>query len=72
VRVPFHDTAGARPDDRDRRIELARQALDDLTDRLRLTTVDDDPGFLALAAVAVGVQRSLTALDDERQETSSA
>jgi uncharacterized membrane protein YgaE (UPF0421/DUF939 family) len=71
VRVPFHDTAGVRPDDRDRRIELAQQALGNLTDRLRLTTVDDDPGFLTLAAVAVGVQRSLTALDDERQEASS-
>ena len=47
-----------------------RMALDNLTERLRRTTMDDDPGFLALAAVAVGVQRALLALDAEPREPS--
>ncbi|TQN38147.1 uncharacterized membrane protein YgaE (UPF0421/DUF939 family) [Blastococcus colisei] len=70
VRTPDHDVDAARPDDRDHRIDLAQHALDNLTDRLRRTTVDDDPGFLALAAVAVGVQRALLALDAERRKAS--
>lgn len=71
VRTPYHDDADtSRPDERDNRIELAQHALDNLTDRLRRTTVDDDPGFLALAAVAVGVQRALLALDAEPREQS--
>jgi uncharacterized membrane protein YgaE (UPF0421/DUF939 family) len=72
VRTPFHDTDGERPDERDHRIDLAQHALDNLTERLRRTSVDDDPGFLALAAVAVGVQRALLALDAARREPSSA
>jgi hypothetical protein len=71
VRTPYHD-GDERPDDRDSRIDVARQALDNLTERLRRTTVDDDPGFLALAAVAVGVQRALLALDAEPREPSPA
>jgi uncharacterized membrane protein YgaE (UPF0421/DUF939 family) len=66
VRTPFHAVSGAGPDDRDRRIQVAANALADLIDRLRLTTLDDDPGFLDLAAVAVGLQRCLLALDEER------
>jgi len=72
VRTPFHAADEARPDARDHCIEGAQHALDNLTDRLRRTSVDDDPGFLALAAVAVGVQRALIALDAERREPSSA
>ncbi|MGY1783083.1 hypothetical protein [Geodermatophilus sp. SYSU D01036] len=72
VRTPFHTADGARPDARDHRIEVAQHALDNLTGRLARTSVDDDPGFLALAAVAVGVQRALIALDAECHEPSSA
>lgn len=68
VRTPEHALDGPRPDERDRRIQVAGDALDNLTDRLRLTTLDDDPGFLDLAAVAVSLQRSLLALDAERRE----
>ncbi|WP_324275415.1 hypothetical protein [Blastococcus brunescens] len=71
IRTPYHDDDASRPDARDQRIDLARDALDNLTDRLRRTTVDDDPGFLALAAVAVGVQRALLALDAEPREAST-
>lgn len=70
VRTPYHESDTARPDERDRSIGLAQDALDNLTERLRRTTVDDDPGFLALAAVAVGVQRALLALDAEPREAS--
>lgn len=68
VRTPHHTVDGPRPDDRDRRIEVASDALDNLIDRLRLTSLDDDPGFLDLAAVAVSLQRSLLALDAARRE----
>ena len=63
VRTPEHAAPERRPDDRDRRIERASDALDELTGRLRRTTVDADPGYLSLAAVAVGLQRALIALD---------
>jgi uncharacterized membrane protein YgaE (UPF0421/DUF939 family) len=68
IRTPYHAGAGIRPDDRDRRVQAAGDALDGLTDRLRRTTVDDDPGFLALAAVAAGLQRALLALDAQDSE----
>lgn len=70
VRTPYQDADAPGPDDRDHRIDLAQDAVDNLTERLRRTTVDDDPGFLAIAAVAVGVQRALLALDAERREAS--
>ena len=70
IRTPYHDEDASGPDARDISIDLAQAALDNLTERLRRTTVDDDPGFLALAAVAVGVQRALLALDAERREPS--
>ncbi|MGY1821942.1 FUSC family protein [Geodermatophilus sp. SYSU D00079] len=63
VRTPYHAADGTRPDDRDRAVAAATAALDGLVDRLRRTTLDDDPAFLAVAAVAVGVERSLLALD---------
>ena len=45
VRTPFHDTAGARPDDRDRRIERVDKVLDNLTDRLRADHRGRRPGL---------------------------
>jgi uncharacterized membrane protein YgaE (UPF0421/DUF939 family) len=71
IRTPYHAGDEEETDDRDRRIQAAGDALDSLTDRLRRTTVDDDPAYLAIAAVAVGVQRSLLALDAEREGASS-
>jgi hypothetical protein len=56
----------------DHRLERATGALDQLWARLRRTTLDDDPGYLALAAVAAGVQRALLALDPQPSEPSSA
>jgi uncharacterized membrane protein YgaE (UPF0421/DUF939 family) len=71
VRTPYHDPdRGDRPDDRDQRITNARDALDNLTDRLRRSTVDDDPAFLAIAAVTVGVQRALATLGADPREPS--
>jgi uncharacterized membrane protein YgaE (UPF0421/DUF939 family) len=71
VRTPHHATDRVRPDDRDQRLERASDALDQLRARLRRTTVDEDPGYLALAAVAAGLQRALLALDPQPRETSS-
>jgi uncharacterized membrane protein YgaE (UPF0421/DUF939 family) len=72
VRTPHHTADGDRPDERDRRIQEAGDALESLVERLRRTTLDEDPGFLALAAVAVGIRRALIALDAERTEPSPA
>ncbi|WP_158579954.1 aromatic acid exporter family protein [Geodermatophilus marinus] len=68
VRTPYHDEGGVRPDGRDHSVQVASEALDALVDRLRRTTVDDDPGYLALCAVAVGIQRALLALDAQRDQ----
>lgn len=71
IRTPYHAGDDHGTDERDLRIHTAGDALDSLTDRLRRTTVDDDPAYLTIAAVAVGVQRSLLALDAQREATSS-
>ncbi|MGY1633395.1 aromatic acid exporter family protein [Geodermatophilus sp. SYSU D01186] len=63
VRTPYHAADAVRPDDRDHRVQVAGEALTALVDRLRATTLDEDPGLLALSAVAVGVERALAALD---------
>jgi uncharacterized membrane protein YgaE (UPF0421/DUF939 family) len=65
VRTPYHTTDGSTPDERDERIERAGGALRRLVSLLRESAVDDDEGFFALGAVAVGVRRSLAALQAE-------
>ncbi|MGY1644043.1 aromatic acid exporter family protein [Geodermatophilus sp. SYSU D00703] len=68
IRTPYHAADAARPDERDHRVRAAGDALAGLVDRLRATTIDEDPGLLALSAVAVGVERALTALDALQRE----
>jgi uncharacterized membrane protein YgaE (UPF0421/DUF939 family) len=63
IRTPYHVADAIRPDERDHRVQVADDALAALVDRLRATTIDEDPGLLPLSAVAVGVERALTALD---------
>lgn len=63
VRTPYHDATGTRPDERDHRVHLADRALTGLVERVQRAPVAQDPGHLALAAVAVGVRRALLALD---------
>ena len=65
VCTPYHTTDGSTPDERDEQIERAVAALRRLVSLLRESTVEDDEGFFALGAVAVGVRRSLTALQAE-------
>ncbi|MGY1593982.1 aromatic acid exporter family protein [Geodermatophilus sp. SYSU D00708] len=63
IRTPYHAVDAIRPDERDHRVQVAGDALAALVDRVRATTIDEDPGLLPLSAVAVGVERALTALD---------
>ncbi|MGY1635362.1 aromatic acid exporter family protein [Geodermatophilus sp. SYSU D00742] len=63
IRTPYHAVDATRPDERDRQVRVADDALAALVDRLRATTLDEDPGLLPLSAVAVGVERALTVLD---------
>ncbi|MGY1704094.1 aromatic acid exporter family protein [Geodermatophilus sp. SYSU D00697] len=72
IRTPYHAADAIRPDDRDHRVQVAGDALAGLVDRLRATTIDEDPGLLALSAVAVGVERALTALDALPREEPAA
>jgi uncharacterized membrane protein YgaE (UPF0421/DUF939 family) len=67
VCTPYHTTDGSTPDERDEQIARAGAALHRLVTLLRESTVDDDEGFFALGAVAVGVRRSLTALQAEER-----
>ncbi|WP_139306917.1 hypothetical protein [Modestobacter sp. DSM 44400] len=62
VRIPYHATDDA-PDDRDAAIADALSARTRLTTLLRASEVADDEGFFALGAVAVGMHRSLEALE---------
>jgi hypothetical protein len=62
VRIPYHATEDA-PDDRDAAIAVAVAARTRLTTLLRSSGVADDEGFFALGAVAVGMHRSLEALE---------
>lgn len=72
VCTPYHTTDGTTPDERDAQIARATAALDRLVHLLRASTVSDDEGFFALGAVAVGVRRSLVALQaDERRPPAS-
>ena len=66
VRTPYHTTDGSTPDERDEQIARAGTALRRLVGLLRESTVEDDEGFFALGAVAVGVRRSLAALQAEQ------
>ena len=66
VRTPNHTTDGSTPDERDEQISRAVTALRRLLVLLRESTVEDDEGFFALGAVAVGVRRSLAALQAEQ------
>jgi uncharacterized membrane protein YgaE (UPF0421/DUF939 family) len=72
VRTPHHTTDGTTPDERDEHIGRAFRALDRLVTLLRTATVSDDEGFFALGAVAVGVRRSLSALQAEERHPTSA
>jgi uncharacterized membrane protein YgaE (UPF0421/DUF939 family) len=65
VRAPYHTTDGTTPDERDEQIERALDALQRLVGLLRTATASHDEGFFALGAVAVGVRRSLSALQAE-------
>jgi uncharacterized membrane protein YgaE (UPF0421/DUF939 family) len=65
VCTPYHTTDGSTPDERDEQIARAVTALRRLLVVLRESTVEDDEGFFALGAVAVGVRRSLAALQAE-------
>jgi hypothetical protein len=67
VCTPYHTTDGATPDERDEQIARAGAALRRLVALLRESSVEDDEGFFALGAVAVGVRRSLTALQAEER-----
>lgn len=62
VRVPYH-AADDSPDERDDAIDAALAARRRLTTLLRSAEVADDEGFFALGAVAVGMHRSLEALE---------
>jgi uncharacterized membrane protein YgaE (UPF0421/DUF939 family) len=68
VRTPYHSTDGTTPDERDAVIATATAALDRLVGLLRSTTVEDDDGFFAMGAVAVGVRRGLLTLEAHRRE----
>jgi uncharacterized membrane protein YgaE (UPF0421/DUF939 family) len=72
VCTPHHTTDGTTPDERDAQIARAFEALHRLVGLLRNTTVSDDEGFFALGAVAVGVRRSLSALQAEQRQHASA
>lgn len=65
VSTPYHTSDGSTPDERDEQIARAMGALDRLVRLLRPDTATDDEGFFALGAVAVGVRRSLAALQAE-------
>ncbi len=67
VRTPYHTTDGSTLDERDERIARAGTAQQRLIALLRESPVEDDEGFFALGAVAVGVRRSLTALQAEER-----
>lgn len=67
VRTPYHTTDGSTPDERDEQIARAGAALHRLVGLLRSSSVEDDEGFFALGAVAVGVRRSLAALQAEER-----
>jgi uncharacterized membrane protein YgaE (UPF0421/DUF939 family) len=67
VCTPYHTTDGSTPDERDEQIARAVGALHRLVGLLRASAVDDDEGFFALGAVAVGVRRSLAALQAEER-----
>lgn len=62
VCTPYHTSDGSTPDERDEQIARADAALGRLVGLLRDSSLEDDEGFFALGAVAVGVRRSLTAL----------
>jgi hypothetical protein len=62
VCTPYHTSDGSTPDERDEQIERAASALARLVRLLRTSELQDDEGFFALGAVAVGVRRSLAAL----------
>ncbi len=66
VSTPYHTTDGSTPDERDAQITRATTALGRLVSLLRDSSLDDDQGFFALGAVAVGVRRSLAALQAEQ------
>jgi uncharacterized membrane protein YgaE (UPF0421/DUF939 family) len=67
VCTPYHTSDGSTPDERDEKIGRATTALRRLVTLVRTSSLEDDEGFFALGAVAVGVRRSLTALQaDER------
>ncbi|WP_091933442.1 aromatic acid exporter family protein [Blastococcus sp. DSM 46786] len=71
VRTPYHATGtGTGPDARDRAVDEALAAAGRLTALVRDSAIGDDQGFFALGAVAVGLRRSLAALDahHHRQE----
>jgi hypothetical protein len=68
IRTPYHAADAPRPDERDRQVGVAGDALAALVDRLRATTIDEDPGLLPLSAVAVGVERALAALEALHRE----
>ncbi len=72
VSTPYHTTDGTTPDERDRHIARAVTALRRLVGLLRASTVSDDEGFFALGAVAVGVRRSLAALQAEQRSPAAA
>ena len=72
VCTPYHTTDGSTPDERDEQIARAMTALNRLVALLRTSTVNDDEGFFALGAVAVGVRRSLSALQAEERHTAAA
>jgi uncharacterized membrane protein YgaE (UPF0421/DUF939 family) len=72
VRTPYHATDGTTPDERDAHIGRAFRALHRLVTLLRSATVSDDEGFFALGAVAVGVRRSLSALQAEERQPTAA
>jgi uncharacterized membrane protein YgaE (UPF0421/DUF939 family) len=72
VCTPHHTTDGTTPDERDGQIDRAFDALHRLVGLLRETTISDDEGFFALGAVAVGVRRSLAALQAEQRSRAAA
>ncbi len=72
VCTPYHTTDGSTPDERDEQIARAVTALNRLVGLLRTSPVSDDEGFFALGAVAVGVRRSLSALQAEERHAAPA
>ena len=62
---------GSAPAQRDAEMRRAATALDRLVILLRSTTVSADEGFFALGAVAVGVRRSLAALEAHHRHTAA-